>query len=537
MNATELARAVVETLIGAGLRDAVLAPGSRNAPFAFALHTADAHHLLRLHVRIDERDAAFLALGLAKATGRPVPVVTTSGTAVANLTPAVWEAAHAGIPLMLLTADRPLDHLDAGVNQATRHDRAFGDFVRADTRLETGVGDAGTVTHQVHRLLARATGRVGADPGPVHCNVGFATPLVPTDAWTPDPRPDVSISAPPAATAEPVPAGPRTVLLVGDTDPATGRAAHAAARAARIPVLAEPSGNARRPGAIAAYRLVLGTDLGRRIERVVVIGRPTLSRPVSTLLARGDIELIMVNTRGDWIDPGHRVSRVVPAVDLEPADPAWDDAWTAADRHLGAAITEHVTGLDHLDGHTLAALVIAHSRGNLVLGASQLIRDADLAPVAEHPADVWANRGLAGIDGTISTAAGIALGTGRPTTALLGDVTALHDAGGLLIGPDEPRPDLRLVIGNDDGGSIFHTLEQGDPAHAAVFERTFATPHRVDLAGLAAAYGWAYRRETTADGLTAALAADPSGTELIEVPLRRDQRRDLAAHLGGLARG
>ncbi|MGJ3507752.1 2-succinyl-5-enolpyruvyl-6-hydroxy-3-cyclohexene-1-carboxylic-acid synthase [Enemella sp. A6] len=536
MNATTLARAVVASLLGAGVREAVLAPGSRNAPFAFATHAADAAGLLRLHVRIDERDAAFLALGLAKSTGRPVPVITTSGTAVANLTPAVWEAAHAGVPLVVLSADRPLDHLDAGVNQATRHDQAFGRFVRADTRLETGIGDEATVRHQVHRLLARATGRVGADPGPVHCNVGFASPLVPDDTWTPTPGSQIAIAAAPVPEPEHLVAGPRTVLLVGDTDPATGRAAHAAAREAGIPVLAEPSSNARLPGAIATYRLLLGTELGGRIERVVVVGRPTLSRPVSGLLARDDVEVIVANTRGDWPDPGHRVGRVVAGVDFAPGDPAWAADWADADQRLGAAVTEHLTGLGHLDGHTLAALVVEHTRGNLMFGASQLIRDADLAPIVDEPATVWANRGLAGIDGTISTAAGIALGTATPTTVLLGDITALHDAGGLLIGPSEPRPNLRLVIGNDDGGSIFHILEQGAPAHAAVFERTFATPHRVDLAALAAAYGWTHRCEDTAEGITDALASDPSGTEMVEVRLRRDHRRDLAAALTALAR-
>lgn len=533
MSATDLAHQVITELIKVGVREIVLAPGSRNAPLSFAVHAADRQGLARLHVRIDERDAGFLALGLAKASGMPVPVITTSGTAVANLTPALWEAAHTGIPIVVISADRPLRLLEAGVSQVTRQDGAFARFVRAEIRLEDGVTDTPAVRHHVRRLVARATGRVGADPGPVHLNLGFDVPLVPSPGDSAEflaaapPQPESR----PAVEPETVLAGPRTVLLVGDAPPSVGRAAHAAARAANVPVLAEPSSNGRHPGAVATYRLLLNTELGRQIERVVMIGHPTLSRPMSALISRDDLELITVQEQGDWTDPGQRSDRLIPAVAWEPADRAWDECWRTADAELSRRLAAYLAQQPTITGHELAARTIHHARGNLVFGASQLIRDADLAPIAPQPADTYANRGLGGIDGTVATAMGIGLATNRPTTVLLGDLTVLHDAGGLLVGPEEPTTPLRLVVGNDRGGAIFHTLEQGAPSYAAAFERTFGTPHQADFGALARAYGWQYRRVTSSAELEEALSTEPAGLEMIEVPLDRQRRRLLDAEL------
>ena len=547
--ATRLARVLVEGLLTAGVRDVVLAPGSRSAPLAYELFEADRIGLLTLHVRIDERSAGFLALGLAKGSGLPVGVVTTSGTAVANLHPAVLEAFHAHLPLVLLTADRPPAMTHTGANQTTDQAHLFGRHVRAFGGVSDAAGgpEGGDVAgwrFELGRLLTAATGLRTRQPGPVHLDVAFSEPLVPGPVGPLPTGPEISVSA--ARGAEPLvlAAGPQTVLVAGDLPPAAGVAAAELAASAGVPLLAEPSSNARRgPAALGTYRLLLGSSLAEDVERVVVLGRPTLSRPVTRLLARTDVELVVVSAYADWPDPGRTAAAVVDAVAF--AGPGsgqggaedWLRTWQEADGRARAALEELLAAQTTLTGPGLAAALWAGLGGAdaLVVGSSNPVRDLDLAPVLADPAPVYANRGLAGIDGTVSTAVGIALTRDRPTHALMGDLTLLHDAGGLLIGPSEPRPDLRVVVANDDGGSIFATLEQGRPEHAAAFERMFGTPHGASFSALAAVSGAGYQRVEDTAGLAAVLAEPPVGLELVEAVVDRTQRRTLSAAVTAIA--
>lgn len=537
-SATACARAVVDELVRWGVRNAVLSPGSRSAPLAFALHAADAERRLRLHVRIDERTAGFLALGLAKASRRPVPVVTTSGTAVANLHPALLEASHAGVPIVALTADRPASLRGTGANQTTDQVRVFGGTVRSYEELSAAGAQAWRAT--VCRALAAALGVRSADPGPVHVNCAFDEPLVPAadDAKSPPGRPAGASWTRVERLAGPAPltlaAGPRTVVVAGDQ---SGPDARTLAESGGWPLLAEPSSGARTGGhALRAYRLLLDDDqLGGRVERVVVYGHPTVSRQVTALLSRPDVEVVAVSPTGRWTDVGHRVSRVVGAARAEggSADDGWLRAWLEADSEAGAAIDAVLADERALTPHAVARVVweSVPRRGLLVVGSSNPIRDVDLMAspyeVGGHRL-VLANRGLSGIDGTVSTAIGAALG--RPSAgavALIGDLTFLHDSTGLLVGPDEPRPDLTIVVVNDDGGGIFALLEQGAPGHSQSFERLFGTPLGADLGALCAASATSYARADHPDALRAALGEATTGLRVIECPVGRVGRRDL----------
>lgn len=588
--ATTSARVLVQALAALGIEDAVLAPGSRSAPLAYAFADAalpDAERpagapAVRLHVRVDERSAAFLALGLAKATGRPVPVVTTSGTAVANLHPAVLEAHHAGVPLLLLTADRPHELRGTGANQTTQQPGMFAGAVRLTLDVPAPVGlpsEPRDVRHVAARAVAAATGARTNDPGPVHVDLAYRDPLVPGDAPWPEPSavglplvggrpvpggpatgavPAVLEAARPSsgAVSAPVPVtrrrgGRPTVVVAGD---GAGPLARRVAEANAWPLLAEPSSGVRGgPNAIAAYRLLLADErLGGAVRRVVVLGRPTLSRPVQRLLARDDVEVAVVAPRGGaWVDAGRSADEVL----LEPparmrsgrlrAPDAWLAGWLAADAAAAEAIDAALAapvggprsrGGQRVSGPALARAVAQASapQDALVVGSSNPVRDLDLVARWDAPPLVLANRGLAGIDGTVSTAAGVALGLpDRRTRALLGDLTFLHDVGGLLRGPLEPRVDLQLVVAHDDGGSIFATLEPGEPARAAHFERVFGTPHGVDLAALCAAYGVRHTRVTDVEALAPALASPGTGLSLVEVRVDRVGRRALGERLAG----
>ena len=541
--ATRCARVLVEALVTAGVRDVVLAPGSRSAPLAYELFEADRIGLVTLHVRIDERSAGFLAVGLARGSGLPVPVVTTSGTAVANLHPAVLEAYHSHLPLVLLTADRPRSMVHTGANQTTDQEHLFGRHVRGFAALTDAGGDVAGWRFETQRLLAAATGARSRLPGPVQLNVAFSEPLVPTEVGTVPAAREVHIApAGPGAPLE-LPAGPQTVVVAGDLPPAAGQAVAEQAAAAGVPLLAEPSSNARRgAAALSTYRLLLASGLAEEVERVLLFGRPTLSRPVSRLLARTDVELVVVSPYADWPDPGRVVTVVADGVrfgaDQHPAAAQeWLGAWQQAEAEARRQLDELLDAQAYLSGPAVAAALwtVLGEEDALVVGSSNPVRDLDLAPISAAPPQVHANRGLAGIDGLVSTAVGVALTRDRPTHALLGDLTLLHDAGGLLIGPREPRPDLRLVVANDDGGSIFATLEQGQPAHLGAFERVFATPHGADLQALAGVHRTAYRRVGDVAGLLEVLEEPPVGLELVEVVLDRSQRRRLNEAVNAIA--
>ena len=539
-NATALAGVVIAELVSQGVTDLVLAPGARSAPLAYEVLAADRIGLLRLHVRLDERVAGFLALGLAKGSSRPVAVLTTSGTAVANLHPAVLEASAAYQPLVLLTASRPRALVHTGANQTADQDRLFGVHARAYAALTDATADPRTWRFETARLVAAASGARTRWPGPVQLNIELSEPLTPTGFAAAPMTTDLTVTA--AGSTDPpteLVAGPQTVIVAGDATPAVGRAVAELGAAAGVPVLAEPSSNARSgPAALGTARLLAGSTLAEDVERVVVFGHPTLSRPVGRLLARDDVELVVVTPYPDWVDPGRAAALVTYGVRFAgPASSDWLSRWQLADAELRAELDRLLAGLGYLSGPALAATLWAglSSDEMLFVGSSSPVRDLDLAPVRDAPPTVYANRGLAGIDGNLSTAAGIALATGSPTTALVGDLTALHDLTGLLRPATEPNADLRVVVANDGGGSIFATLEPGEPAHSAAYERLFGTPHAVDFAALAAGTGVDYVRVTDVDGLTAVLAAPSRGVALVEAVVDRSQRRTLNAAITGLA--
>jgi len=522
---TELARAVVTALVEAGVRELVVAPGSRNAPLSFAAYDAAAAGLVRLHTRVDERSAGFLAVGLTRGGSRAA-VVTTSGTAVANLHPAVLEAAHGGLALVVVSADRPARLRGTNANQTTDQVGVFGPLVPT---LDLG-----------------SPADVVVADGLVHLNVRLDDPLLPEDPWTPGAvRPAPPDRGPRVRGWGPerLSLGPRTVVVAGDD---AGPPARVLAERAGWPLLAEPtSGSRTGENALRCYRLLLHTELAARIERVVVVGHPTLSRPVSRLLARDDVEVVAAAAYGVWARRPFRVDRQLGAVEVDAADdPAWLEEWRTADRSVARQLDALLAAEPGLTPYEVAGAVARAlpAGGLLVVGASSPIRDLDLmVPRYEVGArrKVVANRGLSGIDGVVSTAVGAALGRDREgrgdrNLALMGDVTFLHDANGLVLGPDEPRPDLTIVVVNDDGGSIFAMLEQGAPAHAARFDRLFGTPHGVDLAALCAATRTPHWRVESLGELEHALASPNGGVEVVEVPVRRDNRRDLDARIRAL---
>jgi 2-succinyl-5-enolpyruvyl-6-hydroxy-3-cyclohexene-1-carboxylate synthase len=292
-------------------------------------------------------------------------------------------------------------------------------------------------------------------------------------------------------------------------------------------LLGEPSSNARRgSAAIATYRYLVD-GLSDLVERVVVVGHPTLSRPVTDLLSRSDREIVAVDPSGVWSDPGWAVSRVMPAARLPAGDPAWLALWRQADDQLRQLMAADPAW----SGPALAAAVLGAlgPHDPLVLGPSNPARDADLAPIQSRPGPVYANRGLAGIDGVIATAAGVALGTARPVVGLLGDLTALHDIASLALPRLEPAPNLSLVIADDNGGSLFASLEYGQPANqigglADWFERLFAVPMGVDLGAVAAGFGVPVTEVSDPAELTRALVGRPLGLSVIRARLGRQDR-------------
>lgn len=532
------AQALIGQLLAQGVTDLVLAPGSRSAPLALVAEATARDGRLRLHVRIDERVAGFLALGLAKASGRCVPVITTSGTAVGNLLPAVMEAHHSGVPLLVVSADRPAALVGIGANQTTEQTGIFAGFLRYRARISsTAPGPSWAA--QSARAVLFAEGVLSRHPGPAQLNVELAEPLVP-DGGPVQP----AVEAAPVfagGVTEPVPwtlpGTPRTLVVCGDAPVAVGRTATALAEAAGLPLLAEPSSNARAgTNALAAGRLLLDGDLGAQVERVIVFGRPSLSRPVTALLSRPDVEVVAVAATADFVDPGWRAALVAGAVEVEPGAADWLAAWQAADHERLARLDEVFGGAGPLSGPTLARLVVAAVPSDqlLCLGNSNPIRDADLAPIQPDPAPVFANRGLSGIDGTVSTAIGIALATATPATLLCGDLAFVHDAGALAIGPGEPRPQLRVVVADDGGGSIFATLEYGRTEFAAAFERVFATPSGLDLVALAAGYGVPASRLRGADEVAAALGEPVNGLEVLVVDVDRAGRVELTRRIDPL---
>ncbi|WP_366180994.1 2-succinyl-5-enolpyruvyl-6-hydroxy-3-cyclohexene-1-carboxylic-acid synthase [Actinomyces timonensis] len=588
------AAAIVEALVATGVRWAVLSPGSRSAPMAYALAEAEAAGLLGLRVVLDERSAGFTALGMSRAAlleGRraPAAVVTTSGTAVANLHPAVAEADAAGIPLVIISTDRPHELVSTGANQTTAQAGIFALAPRATVDIPadlTAPGPAGlgekagraAITGQVRRAVLAAAGTLTRDPGPTHINARFRPPLTPGDgAILGEPRPRAASAGPAKAPAAPVPnpvweapgapavgegASAPGLVVAGDCpDPALGDLAARAAERLGWPLLAEPTSGARHGAtALPRYAELLATTAGRdlasRARRILVVGHPSLSRPISALLARDDARISVLADRARITDVAGTAGRVIA---VDPADTpggragqaervarllggggcAWAADWTSAvaaldplSAPLGAAAGFHAdadaphSGALTADGAALAVWDACAPGGAggeaplLVVGSSMTIRRLDrLAPVGAPAPTAVANRGLAGIDGTIATAAGLALASGRPVRALMGDLTFLHDAMSLGRGEHEREPDLQVIVLDDAGGAIFKGLEYAGVPGDERFTRLFATPQRGGITALARALGLAAYEVDDARALERALAEPVRGLSVIRVAL------------------
>ncbi|WP_156807695.1 2-succinyl-5-enolpyruvyl-6-hydroxy-3-cyclohexene-1-carboxylic-acid synthase [Acaricomes phytoseiuli] len=551
------ARSVVQVLLAAGVRFIVISPGSRNAPLSYAIAEAE-HRMpdrLRALVRIDERSAGFTAVGLALETGAPVALVTTSGTAVGNLMPAVMEADHAGVPLLVLSADRPAELRGTGANQTTDQLDLFGSHVRFAADIDAGTDPGAAVQTAVDAAIGLLEGVVS---GPVQINLSFRDPLTPATEPLAEPvaKQPVQTSAPapvPEALPQPArrsPADPvspvamqttaarRTVVLAGHD---AGPEAEAFARELGLPLLAEPSSRARfGPQAIGPYRLLL-EHFAPEIERLVIFGRPALSRPVSALVENQNLPRARYLPRPvPWLEPERRSEQFIASLP-ELADfaghgapgwsAAWQDAARSAEQALDGLLREEADS-GSLSGLLLAREVWHRTAGRLLLGSSNPIRDTDLAGTpGERAPLVFANRGLSGIDGTVSTATGIAIAGQAPVRVLLGDLTLLHDAGGMLLPRGEQPADLQLVVLNDAGGGIFSLLEHGalgeQPEYRAAVEKFFGTSHSVDFAALAAAYGWEHRMLRSRAELVSALDAQIRGRSVLELRVDRAGLRPL----------
>ena len=591
---TACATVLVDELVRCGLRDAVIAPGSRSAPLALALHSAASApgSALQLHVRIDERSASFLALGLAKAGGRPVAIITTSGTAAAHCHAAVIEADESGVPLLVLTADRPPELRGTGANQTIDQLKLYGSAVRWFS--EAGVpedrpGQVGYWRSLACRAWSLAAGTGGTFPGPVHVNLPLREPLVPgladpggadrgragqgdRDAAWCEPlagRPggatwtqfaslpgDAGLAGTGLAGTGPGDTGPggvltldwteRGVVVAGDgsADP-VGLAALAAR--AGWPLLAEPSSGARQgPVALSSYPYLLDSAAFLRAhepELIISAGRPGLSRGQLGLLrgsgdgaGAGVRHVVLSQGPGRWSDPARTASDVAARVSLRDVpDTAersgWLRSWLTADAAARVAADDVLAAEGTLSEPVLAREVAAAlPAGALLWAASSLpVRDLDRHMTGRPDVRVLASRGTSGIDGLVSAAIGAALAHqaagGGPAVALLGDLALLHDAPGLVLGPQEARPDLCLIVVNNDGGGIFSTLEQASVPDA--FERVFGTPHGASLPALAATAGLPYSRLEDASEIPAVVAG--TGLRLAEVRTDRAHGAKLRA--------
>jgi 2-succinyl-5-enolpyruvyl-6-hydroxy-3-cyclohexene-1-carboxylate synthase len=516
---------LLAALSKAGVRNFFLAPGARSQALAIAAGQLASAGKIELHVRLDERSLGFTALGSALASGEPSVIITTSGTAVANLHPAVLEANHSGVPLILLTADRPHELRGVGANQTTNQVGIFADAVRECFDVPAPNGhdrEFAEAAQLATDAIAIAMGYDGDQPGPVQLNLAFREPLsaLEPNAATLNPQiqlPEIMEPIPEFAmlTAE-VP----TVVMAGA---GAGDDAVELAEAFGWPLFAEPSSGARSgANAILGYRNLLDLEgnwatLAGEIGRVIVFGKPTLGRAAIKLLFNPAVEVVVVRSpQMGHFDVSRRAGRLVDEITVDnEVDFEWLENWRRADAEHALA---HPAKGD-LDRRSLVEKVWETTSGEdqLVLGASRLIREADVWAPAKA-LRVFSNRGLAGIDGTVATAAGIALvATEGTTRVLLGDLTLLHDASSLAIDSTESEPNLQVIVGNDGGGSIFSSLEMAKTLDEATFTRLFKTPQTVDLWHLAQAYGWAYARVENLGQLDDALTQ--KGRILVDVRL------------------
>ena len=546
-----LAHLVVEELLGFGVRDAVLSPGSRSTPLALQLARAEREGLLRLHVRIDERSAGFLALGLSKQSARIVPVICTSGTAVANLMPAIVEAAYSGIAVVALTADRPQRLRHRGSNQTIDQVGFFGQQVRSarDIHADGSRGGSDSQRTAVRSTLREALGSNEFDRAPTHLNLAFDEPLVP-DEFRPlvpsDPgdqstsvlREPLEFALADVGVAD-VPQ--RGVIVVGEVvDQTTVDEVRELARSCGWPVVAEPNSNvATSPFFVPHASLLLAdakTAAGLRPDFVLTVGRFGLSRSVMGLVRSAGTHVSVWLGGKDRPDPTATASAVLCGVPRPLSQPRASGAWLEQWRTAQARMNDHLLAevADTPSGLSVADVVwrSIDPTDILFLGPSRTVRNFEAVMVgrAEAPL-VIGNRGTSGIDGLVSSAWGIASAqqaanpTAR-TVAVMGDLSVLHDRNGLIVPSDEPRPNLLLVVVDNDGGGIFSSLEQAAAEFAADFERVFGTPHGRDLATLVDGAGAPVQIVDSLTALQRTIEEPTVGVRIVVVRTDRDFEQD-----------
>ncbi|HSJ45525.1 MAG TPA: 2-succinyl-5-enolpyruvyl-6-hydroxy-3-cyclohexene-1-carboxylic-acid synthase [Euzebyales bacterium] len=555
---TAQARVLADEFARGGLCHTVIAPGSRSAPLALAF---DAHPDVTVHVEIDERSAAFLALGIGRASRQPAAVVCSSGTAAVNFHPAVVEAHHSRTPLVVLTADRPPELRATGANQTIDQPGVYGGVTRWSVDISVAERRAGAVAYW-RSIAARALAEARGHPaGPVHCNVGLREPLVPDrdDDWI-EPLDGIREAGQPWATRTvdlglPVPslvaeaaglvdAHPRGALVLGDVE-VDGVVVAGFATVAGWPVIAEPHSGARTGDHVVSTADLLLADPGfadaHRPDVAVVIGRPVLTRSVRRWLD-GVPRTVVVDADGAWLDPGRTVERIVradPTALLHDVTDRLDGRrtthflaqWQHAERSARAAVDavldERSAPTEPRVARDLAACLPDGSA--LVAASSMPIRDLSAVMRPRRGLRVLGNRGASGIDGFVSTTLGVAIGHDGPVASLCGDLSLLHDQNGFLLA-DAAELDAVFVVVNNDGGGIFSLLEQRE---VEGFERLFGTPHGIAFASLAALYGVAYhplpRAADLADTVCGAL--DLGGLHLVEVRTDRDANAALHREL------
>ena len=539
-------RAFVDELVRCGMTHACTSPGSRSTPIVLSL-VRDGRIDAISHM--DERCAAFFGVGAAKASGRPVAIACTSGTAVANFAPAVVEAWEARVPLLVLTADRPPELRDVGAGQTIDQVKIYGRA--AKWYLE--VDDAPATPERLRwlrQLACRAywTALEGR-PGPVHLNFALREPLVldgelpPDEGGRPGGRPwttrDARPAAAPDALAAALEGAERPLLVAGRLEDArVGPAVAELAHRLNAPLLADPLSGARRLGAIAHYDAFLRAgDWPHVPDAVIRFGDLPTSKPLRQWLAALDARQVAFDPEGAWHDPAATLDHVVgadPRATVEALAPdalpsGWYDAWHEADQRAREAIGD-VLGNEDLSEPAVAAALGANLPGEatLVVASSMPVRDVETFFVTRHtPPRVLANRGANGIDGTVSTAFGVAAAAPGPAVLLVGDVALAYDIGGLA-SARRPGVELTIVLLNNDGGGIFHFLPVAREGEA--FLEHVVTPHGLDFAHAAALYGCRHERPRDLPAFRAALdAAVGSGTTTI-IEVRTDREENVALH-------
>jgi 2-succinyl-5-enolpyruvyl-6-hydroxy-3-cyclohexene-1-carboxylate synthase len=514
-NSTSLARIVVRQIIESGVTDVVISPGSRNAPLSLAFFAAAERNLIKIHVRIDERTAAFFALGIIKATGRPVPIVCTSGTAVANYHPAVLEAHHTNAPLLVLTADRPAMLRKTGANQTTEQARIFGKAVRYFADIDGPVFPMELPLDSLRK-------------GPVHLNLQFDEPLLPDDSadWVSEivvaPKSFVERSKPGNLRL----VGARGVVVIGHDR--GGLSVEEITKFTKLlgwPVIAEDP--LSFPDAIAHASIFLTSQEIRSTlipQSVLVIGRTTLSRSVNAFIKSSPIQYV-VDPRTATVDTDRQADRVFTSLpDLQGV--IQSDDWIATWNKVAERTKKLVASLDGWNEAVIARTIAAAIPNDtaLFVSSSRPIRDLEGFALPRSGVETYANRGLAGIDGNISTALGIA-SAHKSTIAILGDLSFLYDLTGLI---NKEAINCRFIVINNDGGGIFSTLPQRG---SDGFETVFGTPHGLNPAKIAESMGFAAKQISDLRDLEAEIKAPISGISVVvcDVPDRESNADNLKA--------